>query len=158
VAVRPESRGVRPGDPIHFDRKADGIGLAFDQPVDSKKDAPSKPSGETLSESRSSDGLPVVDPGTEDSELLRHGYINRGAAGYGSEDEALQQAVLEALIEDPKLHADRIGVRVKDAAATLEGSVASTSNRALAVQLAQRVPGITAVRDRLSICSVTAQE
>jgi len=149
---------VSPGVPRHFATGRARNRLCIQQPVDSKNDAPSKPSGETLTESRSSDGLPVVGPGTEESELPRHGYINRGAAGYGSEDEALQQAVLEALIEDPKLHADRIGVRVKDAAATLEGSVASTSNRALAVQLAQRVPGITAVRNRLSICSVTPQE
>lgn len=105
---------------------------------------------------QSSDGEPVLDPHTPPAEVPLHGYVNRGAAGYPSPDEAIQQAVLEALIEEPELDAREVAVSAEQSVVTLAGSVASTAARELALRLAEGVPGVERVNDRLRVGSPPA--
>jgi osmotically-inducible protein OsmY len=131
------------------------MAFATPEPVSSKHESPRAPVADGLPESRSSEGLPASGRVPAEAQAAQQGYINRGAAGYGSSDEALQQAVLEALLQQPIFEVGSMGVRAQAGVITLEGNVASTSDRAKAVQTAEAVPGVTHVRDRLSVQTAT---
>jgi osmotically-inducible protein OsmY len=84
---------------------------------------------------------------TGDDEDTKHGAI-----GHLSDDEQLQQAVCEALIEDTDLDSSDIGVRVSQNTVRLSGSVKSREawQRALRVAMAQQ--GVAKVQgDELNI-------
>lgn len=75
-----------------------------------------------------------------------------GALGHLSADEELQQAVCSALIEHSALDSSQIGVRVANETVILSGSVRSPEARLLALQVARRQPGVSAVQaDELRI-------
>jgi osmotically-inducible protein OsmY len=78
---------------------------------------------------------PQTSPTAADAEPPKHGAI-----GHLSADEELQQAVLEALIEDTELDSSDIGVRVAQDTVTLSGSVETREAwlRASTVAKAQR--------------------
>ena len=65
----------------------------------------------------------------------------------------LQQAVMEALADNPIVHADEIAVHVLDTAGdiVLRGTVGSPIQRAEAVRVAAEVPGVRHVRDGLDV-------
>jgi osmotically-inducible protein OsmY len=89
---------------------------------------------------------------TELNEAHEDEATKHGAIGHLSTDEALQQAVCQALIEDPGLDSAAIGVRVVGEAVVLAGNVKSQQawERALAIARAQR--GVVEVRaDELHI-------
>jgi len=66
--------------------------------------------------------------------------------------EALIAAgVRSALADEPLLDGSDIGVVVNGTTATLEGSVATSSDRRTAVEIAWSVPGVTAVVDDLKV-------
>jgi osmotically-inducible protein OsmY len=83
---------------------------------------------------------------TPNSEADEDESTKHGAIGHLSADEELQQAVCQALIEDPDLDSTAIGVRVVGEAVVLEGNVGTRQawQRALSIAGAQR--GVTEVR------------
>jgi hypothetical protein len=69
-----------------------------------------------------------------------------------SELEALIAAgIRSALADEPQLDGADVGVVVTGTTATLEGSVATSSDRRTAVEIAWSVPGVTAVVDELKV-------
>jgi osmotically-inducible protein OsmY len=87
-----------------------------------------------------------------DSEVTESEAPKHGAIGHLSADEELQQAVCQALIEDPDLDSKAIGVRVVGETVVLDGNVGSERawQRALSIARAQR--GVGEVRaDELCI-------
>ena len=65
----------------------------------------------------------------------------------------LQRAVMEALADNPFVHADEIAVHVLDSAGdiVLRGTVRSLIQRAEAVRAAAEVPGVRRVEDGLDV-------
>jgi osmotically-inducible protein OsmY len=69
-----------------------------------------------------------------------------------SELEALIAAgIRSAIADEPQLDGADVGVKVSGTTATLEGSVATSSDRRTAVEIAWSVPGVTAVVDELKV-------
>lgn len=69
-----------------------------------------------------------------------------------SELEALIAAgIRSAFADEPQLDGSDIGVTVTGTTATLEGSVATSTDRRTAVEIAWGVPGVTAVVDELKV-------
>jgi hypothetical protein len=69
-----------------------------------------------------------------------------------SELEALIAAgIRSAIADEPQLDGADVGVTVSGTTATLEGSVATSSDRRTAVEIAWGVPGVTAVVDELKV-------
>ena len=60
-------------------------------------------------------------------------------------DSQLQQDVIAELKWEPSVHAEQIGVEVKDSVVTLAGQVASFAEKWAAENAAQRVAGVTAL-------------
>ena len=77
---------------------------------------------------------------TSDAETPRH-----GALGHLSADEELQQTVCAALIETTELDSSNVGVRASNGTVTLSGSVRDRSAWRLALQVAARQAGVSAV-------------
>ena len=75
-----------------------------------------------------------------------------GALGHLSADEALQQAVCEALIADNELDSSDIGVRVSHDTVVLSGSVKTREQWLRAIKVAKAQDGVANVQlDALSI-------
>jgi osmotically-inducible protein OsmY len=86
------------------------------------------------------------------SEAYEGENTKHGAIGHLSVDEALQQAVCEALIEDTELDSTSIGVRVDGETVLLEGCVRSEQARQRALSIASAQPGVSKVQaERLCI-------
>jgi osmotically-inducible protein OsmY len=80
------------------------------------------------------------------------GTVKHGAIGHLSSDEALQQAVCGALIEDSELDSSNIAVRVAQATVMLSGSVKSNEALARALRVAHAQRGVSRVQvEELSI-------
>jgi osmotically-inducible protein OsmY len=75
-----------------------------------------------------------------------------GALGHLSDDEALQQAVCEALIADGELDSSDIGVRVSHDTVVLSGSVQTRQQWLRAVEVAKAQEGVAKVQvDALNV-------
>ncbi|WP_051421390.1 MULTISPECIES: BON domain-containing protein [Burkholderia] len=68
-----------------------------------------------------------------------------------AEDRLLARRVRAALARAKGLNATRIIVRVRDGIATLQGSVADTTQAGLALEATRRIRGVTAVQNQLRI-------
>jgi osmotically-inducible protein OsmY len=66
-------------------------------------------------------------------------------------DKALQEAVMRELEWDPSIDAAHIGVSAKNGSVTLSGHVSSYAEKWAAVRAAERVYGVTAVADELTV-------
>ncbi len=108
---------------------------------------------DSLPQNRSSDGEPAPRPSTPDAELPLLGYEKRGAVGYPSPDESLQQEVLVALEAKPALDSGGLAVSVANAVVTLRGKVRSEKDRKLAEDTARACPGIEGVKNQLRVAS-----
>jgi hyperosmotically inducible periplasmic protein len=77
------------------------------------------------------------------------------SAGVGvsskSADRALRRRVLNALAKSKGLRASGITVRAKDGAVVLEGWVPEVAQIEQATRVAQTVPGVTAVKNTLTL-------
>ena len=71
-------------------------------------------------------------------------------AGAAIEDTTLTAKVKTALIAEPGLKSTAIDVSTKDAVVTLSGEVASSTEHAKALQVAENVQGVKNVVDRLT--------
>jgi osmotically-inducible protein OsmY len=73
-------------------------------------------------------------------------------------DHTLEAAVMEALADSPRVHADEIAVEALDGDVLLRGKVGSPVQRAEAVRAAAHVPGVHAVVDHLQVRLMTIDE
>jgi osmotically-inducible protein OsmY len=69
------------------------------------------------------------------------------------EDADTSAAVMDALIANPGLHADRLDVVARAGTVTLRGVVETPGLRARAAELAYETPGVSEVHNRLEIVS-----
>jgi hyperosmotically inducible periplasmic protein len=69
-------------------------------------------------------------------------------------DRALQKAVLRALSQTRGVRVSTITVRAHDGVVTLEGNVPDESQVELATKAAQSVPGVTQVKNALTLSSI----
>ena len=75
--------------------------------------------------------------------------LARGIAHEAIEDDALEEAVYEALSADDRIDENQITVTVQDGIAEIEGSVETREQHMIAEKLVEAVAGIRAVRNRL---------
>lgn len=71
-------------------------------------------------------------------------------------DELIAEDVIAALNKNPLVNADSIEVRVENAIVTLVGRVCSPQEKDAAVEEASRIPGVTAVKDKLVVGQAAA--
>jgi osmotically-inducible protein OsmY len=83
---------------------------------------------------------------TEISDAHEDEAAKHGAIGHLSADEELQQAVCQALIEDPDLDSSSIGVRVVGETVVLDGNVRSQTARQRALSIARAQRGVADVQ------------
>jgi osmotically-inducible protein OsmY len=67
------------------------------------------------------------------------------------DDKALQEAVMDELMWDPRVDSAHIGVAASDGAVTLTGHVESYTQKTAAVRAAERVQGVLAVADEIEV-------
>jgi osmotically-inducible protein OsmY len=79
----------------------------------------------------------------------REPYRGVGPQAYHGEDDWLRDQICMRLADDPQLDASGIVVRVIDNEAILDGAVSSERDAQRAYDLAEDVPGIVFVRERL---------
>jgi hyperosmotically inducible protein len=66
-------------------------------------------------------------------------------------DHPMEAAVMQALAENPVIHADEIAVQAIDGNVVLRGTVGSLVQHAEAVRTARNVPGVRTVDDQLRV-------
>jgi osmotically-inducible protein OsmY len=75
----------------------------------------------------------------------------RASAGYGVSDLPLERAIMQALADNPRVHADEIVAEAHDGAVVLRGTVGSAVQRLEAARTAHAVPGVDKVDDQLHV-------
>ncbi|MCC8400657.1 BON domain-containing protein [Paraburkholderia sp. MMS20-SJTN17] len=93
---------------------------------------------------QASEAAPATAP-TTTSEARAH-YRSMKAA-----NRALQRQVRSALVKDRSISTSNITVRARDGAVTLQGSVPVQAQSDRATEVAKGVPGVTSVKNALSI-------
>lgn len=78
-------------------------------------------------------------------------HAGKGPKGYRRSDERIREDVNEALERDGDLDASEITVDVKDGEVLLEGTVSDRRAKRLAEDLAEELPGVRDVHNRLRI-------
>jgi hypothetical protein len=78
-------------------------------------------------------------------------YTGRGPKGYQRSDERIRETVSEALARDGELDASEIEVSVEGGEVTLQGSVPNRWSKRLAEDLAQDLPGVKELHNRLRV-------
>jgi osmotically-inducible protein OsmY len=66
-------------------------------------------------------------------------------------DNTLENAVMQALADNRRIHADEIAVEAIDGAVILRGTVGSLVQQVEAVRTARHVPGVQSVEDQLQV-------
>lgn len=84
-------------------------------------------------------------------EPQRGPYTGRGPKGYQRSDERIREEVSERLMDDPRLDASDIEVRVSNGEITLTGTVESRRMKRHAEDLAESVRGVNDVHNQLRI-------
>jgi hypothetical protein len=79
------------------------------------------------------------------------GFAGRGPKGYSRTDERIREDVCERLSRDDEVDAGEIEVSVQNGEVTLQGTVQSRSMKRQAEDLADDVPGVTEVHNRLRV-------
>jgi hypothetical protein len=90
-------------------------------------------------------------PGGGDIALGPGPHVGRGPRDYRRSDQRILEDVCQWLADDPRVDAREIGVHVRDADVTLEGSVGDRRARRLAEDIASNVPGVRDVFNRLRV-------
>jgi osmotically-inducible protein OsmY len=81
-----------------------------------------------------------------------------GKGGDTMKDAQLQQDVQNELNWDPSLHAEQIGVAVKDGVVTLSGMLTSYAEKLSAEKAAKRVRGVCAVAEDIEVKVATSMK
>jgi len=66
-------------------------------------------------------------------------------------DHSLENAVMQALAENPRVHADEIAAQAIDRVVILRGTVGSLAQQVEAARTARRVSGVQSVEDALKV-------
>src|SRR5262245_57231440 len=74
-----------------------------------------------------------------------------GLQAVGVSDISLERATMQALADNPRVHADEIVAEARDGAVILRGTVGSVVQRAEAARTARAVPGVDKVDDELRV-------
>jgi osmotically-inducible protein OsmY len=78
--------------------------------------------------------------------------VGARAHGVGMSDLSLEQAIMQALADNPRVHPDEIAVRADDYGdVVLRGTVGSLVQRTEAVRTTRRLPGVRDVDDQLRV-------
>jgi osmotically-inducible protein OsmY len=93
---------------------------------------------------QASDAAPATPASTTSS--ARQHYKSLKAA-----NRALQRQVRSALVKDRSISMANVTIRARDGAVTLQGSVPLQDQSDRATEVAKSVPGVTSVRNALSI-------
>lgn len=90
--------------------------------------------------------------GEEAADWKRHGpYTGKGPRGYRRSDEHIYENVCEWLMVDGRIDAGEIDVEVHNGEVSLNGTVADRQAKRRAEELAESVPGVTDVQNRLRV-------
>jgi len=90
-------------------------------------------------------------PGSDLRSSQRGSFSGRGPKGYTRTDDRIREDVCERLSMDDDVDASEIEVQVKDGEVTLEGSVQTRSMKHQAEDLADGLPGVKDVHNRLRV-------
>jgi hypothetical protein len=95
----------------------------------------------------------IVAPFDEDAILDRvdRDHRGRGPKGWRRPDARIEEEINERLTDDPRLDATDIEVGVQDGEVTLAGTVDSRDARWLAEDIAERVRGVSHIRNDLRV-------
>jgi len=93
---------------------------------------------------QASDAAPATPAST--TSAARHHYKSLKAA-----NRALQRQVRSALVKDRGISMANVTIRARDGAVTLQGTVPVQAQSDRATEVAKTVPGVTSVRNALSI-------
>jgi osmotically-inducible protein OsmY len=96
-------------------------------------------------------GTSYVERPPERERPARGPYAGRGPRNYRRSDSTIYEDVCEGLKASPDLDAGDIEVEVDGGEVTLNGTVESRDARWLAEDLAESVPGVRAVHNRLRV-------
>jgi hypothetical protein len=108
-----------------------------------------RPSDRFDGHDRSSEsGRPYGRPGQG---LARGRFTGKGPKGYQRSDDRIKEDVSEALSRDGDLDASEIEVIVVSGEVTLEGTVPDRESKRLAEDLAEDLPGVKQVQNRLRV-------
>lgn len=88
---------------------------------------------------------------TDGTAIRSHGgpALSKDISHEAIEDDALEEAVYEALSADDMVDESQITVTVQDGVAVIEGSVETREQHSIAGRLVESVAGIRAIRNRL---------
>ena len=78
-------------------------------------------------------------------------WQGRGTRGYTRPDERIREDICYSMIDDPRLDASEVEVKVEDGEVMLSGSVADQPDRDRAEELAAGINGVKNVRNGLRI-------
>lgn len=96
-------------------------------------------------------GYPAGYAGTQRFAPMPPSYAGRGPKGYRRSDARIEEDINERLTAHPAIDATDITVRVHDGEVTLEGQVDGRQAKRLAEDIADGVPGVHDVQNRLTI-------
>jgi hypothetical protein len=82
---------------------------------------------------------------------MRETFAGRGPRGYRRSDERIRDDVCDRLTLAPGIDASDVDVRVENGEVTLEGTVGSRYEKREAEDVAERVPGVGDVHNRLRV-------
>jgi hypothetical protein len=85
------------------------------------------------------------------SREARGGYAGRGPKGYARSDERIREDVCDRLSWDDEIDATDITVVVAGGEVTLEGNVTTRHMKRLGEDIAEQVPGVVDVHNRLRV-------
>lgn len=84
-------------------------------------------------------------------DVRAEGQVGRGPRGWRRPDERILEDVCDLMMQDPNLDASGIDVRVSDGEVILEGAVEGRWAKRLAEDIADSVPGVRDVHNRLRV-------
>jgi hypothetical protein len=90
-------------------------------------------------------------PGSDLSSNQRGSFAGRGPKGYTRTDERIREDVCDRLSMDDDIDASEIDVRVENGEVTLEGTVPTRSMKHQAEDLAEDLPGVKDVHNKLRV-------
>lgn len=79
------------------------------------------------------------------------GHRGKGPRGYRRSDERIQEDINDRLTEDDQLDASGIDVQVQNSEVILSGSVANKADKRRAEDIAESVPGVQQIENRIHV-------
>jgi osmotically-inducible protein OsmY len=83
----------------------------------------------------------------------RGGFAGRGPQGYRRSDQRIEEEINDRLTDHDDLDASNLQAKVRDGIATLTGTVESRSDKRLAADIVEHVPGVRDVMNQITVSS-----